>query len=268
MIEPITEESQLIYDFSEEKFFELVQSNQIFVDVTSKTQVGYLYRYLKKLNCQTIVCEEKYIDKYFLDDYIHFYGTCYQPSSRTCRRLHFFKSRVTIDEILSGKSITRSSLQRNYLGFAIIKPIPNLVGRTLIKVFEDTNCTPQFGFQANCRHILTLRKYNSNLFGNALTIESLPFQEQDQIISACATSALWTILDKTAYEFDYYIPTPFEITRAANKSFSMNRPLPSSGLNLIQITNAVKEFGMEAEVLDLKHNELKQEYLIINAVKA
>jgi hypothetical protein len=257
LIEPITPESNLSFEFTRENFFQLIQDSRTDVKAESKAQIEYLYGYLNHLHCRTIICEQKYIDKYYLDDYVHFYSTCFVYYPRTCTRLHFFNAEITLDDLINHDSEYEKKLQTSYLGFTVIKPIPNLMGRTLVKVYEDTNCNTDSGSNPECRHILTLRKYSSNLFGNELSIESLAFQEQDQIISACATSALWSVLEKTAYQYDYYLPTPFEITKAANKSFSVNRPMPSSGLNLIQVINAIKEYGMEVEVTDLEENPEK-----------
>ena len=160
MINPITNEENLIHEFTKETLLELIQADRSDVIDGTKKQVDYLARYLERLGCKSIVVEEKYIDKNFFDDYIHFYGTCYRDYSRICQRFHFFKIAIKIESILNLDSKFNKLLQANYLGFSIIKPIPNLIGRTVIKVLDDTNCNPEHGFKPECRHILTLRKSN------------------------------------------------------------------------------------------------------------
>jgi hypothetical protein len=57
------------------------------------------------------------------------------------------------------------------------------------------------------------RRFTANLFGISLDIpQTLPFQEQDSIVAACATSALWSVLQATAKEFQHALLTPIEIT--------------------------------------------------------
>jgi len=74
-------------------------------------------------------------------------------------------------------------LDSNYLGFMVLKPLPQtIVGRTCFKTYPD---------DGNRRHFPTLHKYSSNLFGLPLTVNSLAYQEQDKVVAACATSALW-----------------------------------------------------------------------------
>ncbi len=260
-LDRIIDPSKACYSFSEANFFNVLEEvtacKERGDDLHKRRQVNYLFHYLKDLGCKAFVHEERYIDKYYLDDYTHFYATCYRSYKKTCHRFHFFTSDISIDDILDPNRVNDSSLQDSYLGFSVIKPIPNLVGRTLLKVYPETNTDESSGNLATKRHIIALRSYPSNLFGRSLKISSIPFQEQDQIISACATSALWCIIEKTGNEFGYYTPTPFEITNIARESYSLRRSVPSSGLTVMQVINTIQHFGMEVEVVDFK-DDLKK----------
>jgi|SRR5271157_2267306 len=254
---PISNWDELEYDFNDDIFISLIKKFPIY-PIEESNQVKYLLRYLKHIQCKAIIVENRYIDRYFLDDYLHFYGNCYRDYGRVCKRLHFFsiqprEIKQYIDAILcaedkkSYKEI-KKSIQKSYLGFVVIKPIPYvIIGSTLLKTYDETNFQESSGFISEKRHILTLKNYTAHLFGIPLKISSLHFQQQDSVIAACATIALWPILDKIGDLYGYYSPTPFEITQKANETFSESRMIPSSGLSLNQIVSTLRGFGYEVE---------------------
>ncbi len=188
----------------------------------------------------------------YLDDYLHYYGSCFIPPSKICKRFHFFKENPEeISHLLNNAYDPElhfiDSLQSKYLGFIVIKPIPNMIGKCCISPYLDINSDCLNGQFLDTQHILTLRSYDVHLFGIKLSIDSLAFQQQDTVISMCATAALWTIFQKANKEFGYYTPNPYEITKKANE-FTQKRPFPSSGLNFIQIINTIRSYGMDLEV--------------------
>ncbi len=61
------------------------------------------------ISCKSIVKENMYVDKYYLDDYVHFYASCHRTYSKLCQRLHFFKTNVNHDDLFSSdKSIKQN----------------------------------------------------------------------------------------------------------------------------------------------------------------
>jgi hypothetical protein len=96
---------------------------------------------------------------------------------------------------------------------------------------------------------LGVRNYTIHLFGNVLTIESLAFQEQDTVLAACATTAIWTMLNKASVDFHTILKSPSQITKDAdNLSFDGSRLFPNKGLNLLQICQAIYNSGLESEI--------------------
>ena len=198
-------------------------------------QIDYLFKYLDEIDCKFMVVENYYVDKCYLDDYLHFYANCHQFYTRTCRRVHFFTEifnlEILFTDIKKSKSL-KKNLQSKYLGFTVIRPIPEMrVGRTLLKVYRDTNLLD-------------------------LIVKSVPFQEQDSVIHACATTAIWTVLEHSTHKFQYYSPTPYEI-RTSAPNFSNHRPIPTSGLTVLEIIGAIRYFGMEIEIGDYHYNKPK-----------
>ena len=100
------------------------------------------------------------------------------------------------------------------------------------------------------------REYVAHFAGLRFSVPSLAFQEQDTVLSACATSALWTALQRTAGLFGHPLPTPTQITRAATLSDKVDgRVIPTQGLEIGQICRAIHSLGLEVE--SRTHQELR-----------
>jgi len=127
------------------------------------------------------VVENDYIDHDFLEDFAAYYVRCFSTYSKVCARLHFFNIEFTqgdFEEYLKSSAdvkISPDSLQKGYLGFVVIKPLPQtVIGRTCLKTYPPEDR----------RYFPIARSYNANLFGTELTIRSLAFQEQDKVVAA------------------------------------------------------------------------------------
>jgi hypothetical protein len=117
-----------------------------------------------------------------------------------------------------------------------------VVGRTVLRTFQDDN---------GRRFYPCTKQYKVNLFGVPLELTSLAFQEQDTVLGACATVALWSAFQKVADLFGTPAPTPSVITRAASEIVHYGRPIPSHGLNVLEICSAIRHVGLEPEVVDV-----------------
>ncbi|MHA1732449.1 MAG: hypothetical protein ACTSU5_10930 [Promethearchaeota archaeon] len=238
-------------EFTKEDFFNELTIDEC-ISGSGIHQAQYCFDYINNLNCVGFILEEPYIDRFYLDDYLHFYGSCHRTYPKTCKRLHFF-SNVGLEE--NNPNIL-TELKNAYLGFIVVKPLPRVViGRTVLIPYPNTNTIPEKGYTPNfSRHFLTLKEYSANLYGLPFKIKSLAFQQQDAVISACATTALWTVLEKTTAEYGYYTPTPYEITAKAHENYSNTRVIPSTGLTLEQIIQVIRFYGIEGEIYDYEHD--------------
>ncbi len=98
-------------------------------DMAARGFSVYFEEYFEALGAKTIVCENEYVDRHYPGDYAGYYASCFQPIDRYCRRLHFFSEEFVDDDLellLRGfvSPITRESLNDNYLGFLVVKPLP------------------------------------------------------------------------------------------------------------------------------------------------
>ena len=207
-------------------------------------------RYLDDIECASILLELDYVDHDYLDDFANYYVKCFTPYRRYCRRAHFWSINicdVDIEKaILENDVSLLTEIARSYLGFMVIKPLPDaVVGRTVLKPYESDD---------QHRYYTAIKEHTVNLFGFELSIEGLAFQEQDTVLAACATTALWSALQKTSSMFQTYLPTPSDITKKATKYIQTTRPVPSHGLNVEQICYAISEVGLTPEVQQINEN--------------
>ena len=103
-------------------------------NLENKHHLEYFENYLgtEGIGAQSILIEKKYISKAYLIDYSNYYSTCFQNYKRFCKRIHFFKERLTEEqfekELFDNRSIY---LNENYLGYIVLKPLPDsIIGPT------------------------------------------------------------------------------------------------------------------------------------------
>jgi hypothetical protein len=222
-------------------------------NIKRKAQVSYFEEYFSHLGAKTIVVENQYIDRDYLEDYAAYYVRCFKPYLRYCARLHFFQTEFNEDDLkaaLNGDSSTLALLQDegSYLGFVVVKPLPlTVIGRTCLKTYPEIDG----------RTFPITQQYESHLFGVPLRVRTLAFQEQDKVAAACATSALWSVFHGTGRAFQHSIPSPIEITKAATAVLPQeSRTFPNvDGLNIHEMNHAVKYVGLEPYVVRVEDNE-------------
>ncbi|HEX3465251.1 MAG TPA: hypothetical protein VHS78_14480 [Candidatus Elarobacter sp.] len=208
---------------------------------------GYLDKQIPKP--RTIVVETMYVDRDYLGDYTTFYATVYARFDRFCKRVHFFTEEFeerTFEAQIIGEGRSAEDFARSYVGFTVVRPLPEaIIGRTVLRAYPE-----------NVRD--GARRYNAvvdtrvNLYGIDLSIcDSLPFQQQDSVIAACATVSLWSAFAATSKLFGTDVPRAAEITRSATSGKFQERVFPTAGLTLEQICTAVRANQLEPEVFTL-----------------
>lgn len=212
------------------------------------TQVTYLGIYLDILGCKTIVVERHYLDRDYVDDVSVFYARSLRNYPNHCQRLHFFSEAFDdkhLHELIATASrgdlaAAEQRLQAGYLGFSVIRPLPGCpIGRTVLATFGTR------AQDGSARAFDAIRRYDVNLAVFNLSIDGLVFQQQDQGVSACATTALWSALHKVAFLEGLALPTPAVITQSASRYvLHGGRPLPSDGLTSHQMCEAIRATGL------------------------
>lgn len=216
-------------------------SNEI---IKSKNQFHYLKDYLgiKGIGAKTIFIEENYVSKDFLLGYTSYYAYCFENYPKVCKRVHFFKNEFNSDDLSNQllKHDKDNGFWENYLGFIVVKPIPiTVIGFTVLKTYHVNGSRKFWG----------VREYDIHIFGTEVKIKSLAFQEQDSVIAACATTAIWSMLNKASLDYHTTLKTPSEITKDAdNVSPDGSRLFPNKGLSILQICQSIVNSGLVSEV--------------------
>ena len=216
-------------------------------------QADYVFRYAYEIGAQCMTVEKVYIDRDYMEDHGLFYSRSFLPYPAACKRLQFFRTDPTQTEqqierlIEIGRSKDQESFRKacrefsdeSYCGFSVIKPLPGCpVGRTVLR--------PNHAESEDGRRFFDgTRDYVSHLSGIELTVCGLAFQQQDTGVSACATTALWSSLQKARDLEPVGSATPAQITVLATRfSLPFGRPMPSDGLSIEQMCGAINALGL------------------------
>ena len=246
-----------------------------FVEATSALrQLRYVQNYAQELGCRSLTVEENYIDRDYIEDHSVFYSKSLYPYPNYCRRIHFFSEDVERlreelqkivelgirDGEVAYRQACRDFSSRAYLGFSVIKPLHGSpVGRTVLRCYPDVPTDPAAGWR---RDFSGTRLYSVHLLGVELSVRGLAFQQQDIGVSACATTAVWSALQKMREHEDISPVTPAQITSlAAKHSLPFGRTMPSEGLSIDQMCQAVQAVGVSPNVFRADRIEDTRGYL-------
>ncbi len=215
-------------------------------------------------DARTMIIEEGYTDLQYLQEYGAFYATSFASYEKTCKRLHFFKATFSEEEFnktIANSEVTTLSthIWSSYLGFITVKPVKDkLIGTTIIKPPVSYDSERGYCFPAN-------RPYEIDIAGKKIGIESMVFQEQDGLISSCASVTLWAALSKMAHLFQIKHLTPLEMNYLVNKrSLEIGPDIHDNGLDDEEIIDLINSRGLGCEYRANKDLQEKD----LNALKA
>lgn len=224
-------------------------------------QLRYIHSYLrhKEIGCKCVVVERRYIDRDHMEDHSVFYSRSLHPYNNWCDRLHFFnippkKVRSELKRIVElGRKTGRKDFETacaefsdaHYRGFCVIKPLSGSpVGRTVLSTYAKDKP------DGSRREFPSIRPYKCHLLGVELTVEGLGFQQQDLGVSACATTAIWSALQRMRAFEDLGSAMPAQITKLASEhGLPFGRAMPSEGLSIDQMCMALESLGLAPNLL-------------------
>jgi hypothetical protein len=195
--------------------------------------------------CKTIVIEHKYRDRDHSKALASYYAKSFRQVEAECTRLHFFSQRLPLD-FLDTKSTLE--LERSYLGFCVLRPFTRRkIGRTVLRRLRYQ---PMLEFPT-CQGV-----FEVNLAGHKLSFLGSAFIEQDTMVAACATAAIWASTTIMGTRFKLQQRSTSEITQLATQYLIQNRPMPSEGLITEQMLHCIR--AMEYEPLLIGVGSQKQ----------
>lgn len=214
--------------------------------LVSCTLLDYQYQreFLKKINNIVFIYENEYIDQHYLEDYAAYYVRCFNAYEKNCSRIHFFRTNSCSSkykrELHQAMNDEPSIFNNeNYLGFIVIRPIPQtFLAKVCLK--------PYSGNQK-----LLLKDYKVSLFGIDLEIASVAFQEQDRILSACATTSLWSFFHAHPNMNVSQLPSSSAITSSAYPEHNgYDREFPNTGLSTDMICRSLRAHNLTPEYFE------------------
>jgi len=209
-------------------------------------QVGYLGRYLSDLGVKTLVVEDHYVDRNFVEEAGLYYVRCLAPPPNHCARIHAFTTEISDDDLdallttaASEGPTVPEELRQSYRGFIVVRPLPSApIGRTLLRPLDGD------------RRFHAVIEQAVHVAGLTFSVRGLPFQQQDTAVAACASVAVWSALQRASRTDGRRGPTTPEITRAAHQHWVPDgRAFPSSGLRVEQICDAIRNFDCAPVVI-------------------
>lgn len=174
--------------------------------------------------------EYPYVDKVYRNSYYSYFSSKLNSYERDCIRISIFSSSISVEEFRTQST----DIQGKYLGFLILRPTePNLVGRSII--------SPK-ALKANNFSICSA-KFNTTAYENKFHINGFPHASQDMESLTCAETSLWALMEYFSAKYSQYKSIlPSDITQLLD-SFTSERLIPSSGLDIQKLSFVLKKMG-------------------------
>lgn len=240
-LEPITKGEELIVHLLREEF-------GINEDEAKRLYCNTLKQQLEKLKdtCY-LLAETKYVDKVYRDSYYHYYSSKLTDYKRYCIRISIFEGEIASEDFALEQK--HEELQAKYRGFYVVRPTdPFIIGRNIVspKALKNNH------FSCCTTKIHTTAK------GVKFSVVGFPHSSQDTETMSCAETSLWAIMEYFSNKYSDYKPVvPSQIIRALNE-VSAERQIPSKGLNITQMSFALKEFGFGTRIYS--HQEYHEQF--------
>lgn len=194
---------------------------------TSNAPLARVFEIARAHGVVNILIEHRYIDQDWRSEHANFYGTKFERYPSVCHRLHFFTEKVPAD------LDNLSALQDHYRGYSVLRPLPSSpVGRTMLIPPPDmAGATLCSGSEV------------VDVVGWPLSVTAMPFVSQDAQFLRCAHADIWMVSHHAHLRFGTKRVLPAAIQKAASGGVVSVRQVPSEGLNVHQMLNALGELG-------------------------
>lgn len=183
------------------------------------------------------LAETRYVDKVYRDSYYQYYSSKYVDISRYCIRISIFEKEITAESFLSNECY--QSLLESYRGYFVLRPTyPHIIGRSIIspKALINNSFT------------CCMAEYGATAHGLKFKIQGFPHSSQDAETITCAETALWAIMEYFGNKYpEYHGALPSQITDILNE-ISVERQLPSKGLDIQQMSYTLKKLGFGSRI--------------------
>lgn len=235
--------------FTEPAFYEAVATAaEAKWSTDPPAQVRYLAAYLQsaEAKAKTVIVERPYVDRHYMQEYVGYYATRLHPPPARATRLHFWSSQfdeASWEEMLGqaardGIETVEAKLAEHYLGYVVVRPLETCpIGRTVLRTY-DGKSSRDYGPARTIHDV--------HLCGFRFRLRALPFQQQDQGLGACTTTAIWCALSRVMRADGGRAVTPLDVARAAEAGTGV---VGAEGMKLEEMSAVVRRFGYEPHVV-------------------
>jgi hypothetical protein len=201
--------------------------------------------------------ETNYVDKVYRDSYYHYYSSKLSECKRNCIRISFFDGQIRLSDFWNGQF--EEVLQQKYKGFIILRPTePYVIGRSVI-----SPCALKANHFCSCT-----TKFTTTVYGQKFSVDAFPHSSQDTETITCAETTLWALMEYFGNKYPEYSPVlPSKILHILY-SLSVERQMPSRGLDIKQMSYALKEVGFGARIYSRKDYGADFEKLVSTYVES
>ena len=208
--------------------------------------VASTIRHLRILGARSYVLEDRYIDRDYSADYLHFYARTFRTHARHCQRAHFFSADISPELSRARSTEALNQLRRlaatSYCGFCVIRPLPTApIGRTVLRA--------DLRGRSDMEATVTSRAtFEANLLGIDLKVPGAAYLQQDARVGACAQVAIWAGMRHMHARHGYDWVSVADITRLATPTApdeATSLPAGSDFLATERMLRAISEAGYQ-----------------------
>lgn len=179
--------------------------------------------------CDSVILEYPYFDSEYLSSYYSFYVKKFKYHEKKACRIHFF-------------------YKHKYKGYIVIRPDTGY--SNLSKSYLDPS------FIVDEKAYIMLSPFKAHIYGDTSYVNAFPWMNQQRDFSTCAHVAVWSIMKYYGNEHTGFRDTSIgEIVE--HLSEQANRKLPSKGLNIQQIAEIFKYFGLTPVIVKKEKSKEK-----------
>ncbi len=205
--------------------------DNVFARYTGTTNDGPLLRCIavaRENGAKSVVVETRYLGSDFRSEFAHFYSRTFAGVPDSAHRIHFFT------EALDASRLLHLDDGVGYLGYVVIRPSPlGAVARAMLR--------PPRNYADAVR---TAVSEEVHLFGQPLSVDGVPFSQQDARLGACAHSSAWMCHTVAALRGVVPMRPTGDFAVEADSSLLPARSMPTSGLTVAQLSDLMRRFNL------------------------
>jgi hypothetical protein len=206
--------------------------NRLLDELGGSGQLAHCLEIARHAGTRTVLVEERYVDADYRSEFSAYWSNKFQHGDGFARRAHFFTELVHEDQV---HAIPEDA---DYVGYIVLRPLPEgVVGRTILRL-PNTLLTQNPTLAAATDIV--------SVFGTRLKVTGTPFCTQDAEYLRCAHVAAWICQYSAHLRGLTGRHLTADLVAYAPAELSLDRRLPSDGLNDEQMQAVLSRVGIPA----------------------